>query len=233
MRGNSHVRFLGGLSGRPLQAYPVRHYALGDSTMSTGEFWHVIWTTYGCWKPDDHRGDWTSLGDFYERLVAEFPGVRFSRALPKVWKSTRFLKDHVRLNHRARAQVGSDIRQLSAAGGDQVAGSTPVIGIAVEPTCVQLVVSCDAATSSQRVGRLKSRTATLLSFVPETGAGGKSTWGKGFWYACFMTREPSVALSRLWVLPPEELDTEVPDKQCSVEFHLFTLLFRFRSLLPA
>ena len=29
--------------------------------------------------------------------------------------------------------------------------------------------------------------------------------------------------------PPEELDTEVPDKQCSVEFQLFTSLLRFGS----
>jgi hypothetical protein len=153
--------------------------------MKTGEFWHVVWTTHACWKPDDPRGDWTRLGDFYERLVAEFPGVRFSHALPKVWDSTGLLRNHVSLSDRARLQVGADIRQLSAPGGDRVAGSTPVLGIAVEPTSVQLVVSCDAASLSQRVGRLKSRTATLLSFVPETGAGGKNTWGKGFWYACF------------------------------------------------
>jgi hypothetical protein len=29
--------------------------------------------------------------------------------------------------------------------------------------------------------------------------------------------------------PPDKLDTEVPDKQCSVEFQLFTLLLRFGS----
>lgn len=149
------------------------------------EFWHVVWTTHGCWKPDDERGDWTSLGDFYERLVAEFPDVRFSRPLPKAWKSKAFLNDHVTLSDRARGQVGADIRKLTATRGDRVAGSTPVIGIAVEPNCVQLVISCDAAALSQKVGCLKSRTATLLWFNPEIGIGGRSTWGKGFWYACF------------------------------------------------
>jgi hypothetical protein len=29
--------------------------------------------------------------------------------------------------------------------------------------------------------------------------------------------------------PPEALDAEVPDKQCRVEFHLFTSLLRFGS----
>ena len=28
--------------------------------------------------------------------------------------------------------------------------------------------------------------------------------------------------------PPEELDTQVPDKQCTVEFQLFTSLLRVR-----
>ena len=153
--------------------------------MNSGEFWHVIWTTYGCWKPDDDRGEWSTLGEFYERLASEFSGVRFSHTLPKAWKAKEFLKDHVCLNDRARAQVRADIRRLTATGGDRVAGNTPVIAIAVEPNCVQLVISCRADELSQRVGRLKSRMATLLSFVPENEAGGKSTWGKGFWYAWF------------------------------------------------
>jgi len=29
-----------------------------------------------------------------------------------------------------------------------------------------------------------------------------------------------------WLRPPEELDTQVPDKQCSVGFQLFTSLLR-------
>ena len=153
--------------------------------MNTGEYWHVVWTTQGCWGPYDDRGDWNTLGAFYEKLCMEFQGVKFSRPLPKCWRGMACLTDHVCLSNRARTQVGADIRRLAATGGDRVAGNAPVIGIAVEPTCVQLVFSCDADALSQRVGRLKSRTSTLLSFVPEIGAGGKGTWGKGFWYACF------------------------------------------------
>ena len=153
----------------------------------TKEFSHIVWTTHGCWKPDDQRGDWTQLGDFYNRLLTEFAGVKFSRALPHVWNPQAPLRDHVSLGDKARAQLGADIRKLSVS--DRVAGNMPVVAIAVEPTCVQLVLSCDAASLSQKVGRLKSRTATLLKFNPETGVGGKNTWGKGFWYASFVDQK--------------------------------------------
>ena len=154
-------------------------------TMNSGNFWHVVWTTYGCWRPDDQRGDWTRLGDFYKQLTEEFPEVQLSHPLPKAWKSAGPQKDHVNLSDKARAQVEFDIRKLSAPKGDRVAGNTPVLEIAVQPHCVELIVSCDADALSQKIGRLKSRTATLLSFNPETGIGGKGTWSRGFWYAHF------------------------------------------------
>jgi hypothetical protein len=46
-----------------------------------------------------------------------------------------------------------------------------------------MLLGCPATALHQRVGRLKSWSATPLSFSPGLGVGGRGTWNKGFWWA--------------------------------------------------
>ena len=62
-------------------------------------------------------------------------------------------------------------------------------GVGVQERCVHLVLACPVEKLHQRIGRLKSRSATLLSFEPDAGVGGKGTWGKGFWWAHLPSEE--------------------------------------------
>lgn len=150
-------------------------------------WWHVVWTTYLSWPPSDPRGDWRDLAALYEQLRREGRSVTMSAPLPQRWQDRPAPAGQVVLSSSACDQVAADVRELTAT--DRVAGDTPVCTLAVTPTCVQAVLSCPVADLRRRVGRLKSRTATLLSFRAELGVGGAGTWSRGFWRACLHSED--------------------------------------------
>jgi hypothetical protein len=147
------------------------------------ETWHVIWCTHLVWPPHDRRGDWTNLQQFYSELIATFLDVTVSDELPLKYLKRPAPIGHVLLSDLAQAQVRRDIVELTKPEGDRIAGYTPIWAIAVQSNAIQLVLSCESEKLKQKVGRLKSRLATLLSFNSELNVGGCNTWSRGIWYA--------------------------------------------------
>lgn len=157
----------------------------GAALVSTEcEWWHVVWTTFLVWPPADERGDWRELADLYARIAAVGGTAAPSEPLPVRWLCRPLPTEHVALPAVAVQLVSAAVRELADA--DRIAGNTPMAAIAVTPLWVQAVLSCPAAALGQRVGRLKSRLATLLSFEPALGIGGAGTWGRGFWWAALI-----------------------------------------------
>lgn len=144
------------------------------------QWWHVVWTTALVWSPADARGDWSALSVVYAKVADRRGPVRMSHPLDRVWQA-RLDERAVALSPAARTLVADAIREL--ANDDRVAGDTPIRALSVQPHAVQIVLACPDPLLQQRVGRLKSRSATLLSFDPGAGAGGKGTWSRGFWWA--------------------------------------------------
>lgn len=138
---------------------------------------HVIWTTWGCWRPDEKRGSWRNLGTIYRELLREYPTLKLSSRLPDEWNETPFLPEHVSLSAEECENVTASIQDLARTNGDRVAGNTPIHVVSIEPTCVHLIISCDAEKLIQKLGRLKSRSSSLLHR--------EFTWGAGFWYSEF------------------------------------------------
>lgn len=153
-------------------------------------WWHVVWTTFRAWPPTDERGDWRELAALYARLAETGVAVKVSAPLPQRWQGRPQPPGTVQLPDAAKELVATDLRKLAAS--DRVAGDTPLRTLAVRAESVQVLLSCPPPALHQRVGRLKSRTATLLSFAPGLNCGGYGTWGKGFWWACL---EDEVAVS--------------------------------------
>jgi hypothetical protein len=145
------------------------------------EWWHVIWTTFLAWPPKDSRGDWQDLSDLYAGLVERHGPVAMSDPLPDRWQGRPEPDNAVQLSSFARELLMPSLQDLTQT--DRLAGDTPVRALAVRPRSVQILLACPGDALQQRVGRLKSRSATLLSFDPATGIAGKGTWGKGFWWA--------------------------------------------------
>lgn len=150
-------------------------------------WWHVLWTTSLAWPPRDSRGDWEKLSRFYAGLTEQHGEVEVSSPLPRRWQRRPAPEDAVRLSPSARDALAASIREL--ARSDRVAGDTPIRALAIQPASVQIVLACPSELLHQRVGRLKSRSATELSYAPGAGIGGAGTWGRGFWWARLGTEE--------------------------------------------
>jgi len=138
--------------------------------MSPAPIWHVVWTTWGS------SPDWRVL---QERIEATAAGHGMGDPTLQSEAQTH-ATSAVSLSEAACRQVENDIRRLTSVGADRIAGDTHIFAVAARKSQVQVVLQCEEARLEQVVGRLKSRTATLLSFVPAHGTPGKHTWSKGF-----------------------------------------------------
>lgn len=147
-------------------------------------WWHVVWTTFLAWPPTDERGDWRELANLYARIAGAGGVVTLSEPLPARWQGRPAPTGHVTLPATAVERVTAAVRELAAR--DRIAGGTGVAALSVAPREVQVVLSCPAVTLRQRVGRLKSRSAALLSFELGRSVGGARTWGRGFWWASLL-----------------------------------------------
>jgi len=151
------------------------------------EWWHVVWTTHLAWPPTDARGHGDDLARFYSELEDEHGGVGMSAPLPARWQHRPEPEGAVVLSSFAREIVARSIFELAST--DRVAGETEIRALGVQERSVHLVLACPVEKLHQRIGRLKSRSATLLSFEPDARVGGKGTWGKGFWWAHLRSEE--------------------------------------------
>ena len=144
-------------------------------------FWHVVWWTFLEWPPWDERGSWQDLAEFYRELRKRQPSTELSAHFPENYALRPAHPDRIVLNELARAMVNHDLFKLVYS--DRVAQNTVIHAVSVRPTSVHLVISVEDALLVQKIARLKSRLATLLSFKPEMSVGGQNTWGKGIWKA--------------------------------------------------
>jgi hypothetical protein len=130
--------------------------------------WHVVWTTWGS------RLDWRVLQTELASGAASHDSS--ASATPHQTESSSALT----LDQAACRQIENDIRAMTATGGDRIAGDTQVFAVTAWVSQVQIVLQCEESRLQQVVGRLKSRTATLLSFDPAYCTPGKQTWARGF-----------------------------------------------------
>lgn len=138
-------------------------------------WWHVVWVTFLAWPPTDVRGNGDRLARFYSGLADRHGDIEMSALLPAQWQNKPEPEGAVVLSPLAREAVARSIFEL--ASSDRVAGETEIRVLGVQARSVHVVLACPAEKLHQRVGRIKSRTAA------NAGVGGKSTWGKGFWWA--------------------------------------------------
>ena len=144
------------------------------------QLWHIVWTTFGDWPPDDQRGDWSGLSVFYSPLI-DAGLVVTSRPL-----RARYLAqpcDAIVLSNQDEMQLRAWLLQLTSHDGDRVAGGHQISAAAFHPTQAHMLFRCERDRLSQVVGRIKSRLAALLLFEPRWSKRGRRIWAKGFWAA--------------------------------------------------
>jgi hypothetical protein len=144
-------------------------------------WWHVVWTTFLARSPADVRGDWAELSQAYSDIFRASALVRTSAPLDVRWQGRPEEARALLLSPLAREVAERTIAEL--AESDRVAGDTEIRALAIQPNAVQMVLACRTEVLHQRVGRFKSRSATVLSFDPATNIVGKGTWSREFWWA--------------------------------------------------
>jgi hypothetical protein len=143
---------------------------------------HVIWTTFGEFPVWDKRGNWNDLVAQYRKLSECEIHYQLSRALHARYENKAQEPSIVFLDRPAQEQLKQDLHNLTH-GGDRIVQNLELVVSDISETTVQLLVFSDFASLNQKISRLKSRTATLLSFGFPEACQGKKTWGKGYWRA--------------------------------------------------
>ena len=141
-------------------------------------YWHILWTAYPVPVPNRQRNTIDGLYKFYGVLKTNEIKYEISQPLKAKAYTSKIKPDRPILNPLL---VENDIKRLAIANGDRIAGDLPIISILVMSDRVELLTRFDGDNLLQKIARLKSRSATLLSFSSET-EGGKHTWSKGIWY---------------------------------------------------
>ncbi|MCH8316282.1 MAG: transposase [Planctomycetes bacterium] len=139
---------------------------------------HVVWTTYGTWLPGDARGHWSPLLDFYGRLKRA--GHQLNLADPETHRHARSI-----MKEPAKTLCENDSQIVAGEIGRQLSPGMPgamwnIHAATIEPTHVHLLFGRLRNDIGTVVGRLKSRTSSVLLHQPENG-GRSRIWTAGYW----------------------------------------------------
>ncbi|THF51806.1 hypothetical protein E6C50_08605 [Flavobacterium supellecticarium] len=157
--------------------------------MANHQLFHIIWTVFNAYPVWDKRGNWQKLSATYAELEKHHISYHPYKTLHPEYTNRHSQQEPTLLSEKAIAQLKSDIENLCQDNKDRIIDGLKIKMLRIDPSKVEMLVLSDAAVLAQKIGRLKSRTATLLSFeYPETYVG-KGTWGKGFWYSNILNKE--------------------------------------------
>lgn len=157
--------------------------------MANKQLFHIIWTVFNEYPVWDKRGNWQKLSATYAELEKHHISYHFYKALHPEYTNKHPQQERALLSEKAMAQLKSDIENLCQDNKDRIIDGLKIKMLTIDPSKVEMLVFSDLEVLPQKIGRLKSRTATLLSFeYPETYVG-KGTWGKGFWYSNILNKE--------------------------------------------
>ena len=150
---------------------------------------HIIWTTFETHLPWDKNGNWQKTKDLYMRLKDQGTDFDLLKEFPDEYIGKEPKSGRVRLSEKAKEQLTADIEYLCQPGKDRIVDGLKLESVKVQESHIELIIRCDPASLTQKISRIKSRSATLLSFALPESHSGKNTWGKGIWVAQIFNNE--------------------------------------------
>lgn len=157
--------------------------------MENKQLFHVIWTIFNGYPVWDKRGNWQKLADTYAELEKHDIHYHLYKELKPEYLNKTPKQELSLLHEKAINQLKSDIEKLCKENQDRIVNGLNIKMLKVDTSKVEMLVFSNSNVITQKIARLKSRTATLLSFeYPETYVG-KGTWGKGFWCSNILNKE--------------------------------------------
>lgn len=147
------------------------------------QLFHIIWTTFEEYPIPDSRGNWQKTKDLYSVLEEQQTAFQLSEEFPVEYQNKEPRTNRLILSQKAITQLTKEMTELCQPGKDRIISDLKLEMVYVHETHVELLVYCHPETLKQKISRLKSRSATLLSFDFPESYHGKNTWGKGIWIA--------------------------------------------------
>ena len=160
--------------------------------MSKKQLFHIIWTTFNEYPVWDRNGNWQKLLDAYAELQKQninYINCNLSRELPTEYVNRDSRNDRLLLDEKSMNQLRLDIEKLCQKNKDRIIDGLEIAMLNISESKVEMLVFSDITSITQKISRLKSRTATLLSFEYPDKFVGKGTWGKGFWHSTIFNKE--------------------------------------------
>jgi len=139
---------------------------------------HAIWTTYGTWLPGDARGHWSALFDFYGHVLQRGQQLNPPDATTQTRATSLMREPQKVLNEE-------EIRLVTKTLDDYLAPGMPgetwkINATAIERTHVHLLFGPLNDPIGEVVGRIKSRTSSVLLKLP-VNQGRRRIWTTGYW----------------------------------------------------
>lgn len=154
--------------------------------------WHVIFTTYGFWLPNDPRGSWSDFVGSWELLRFGGPSkVETHRSLACVPHDAS-LRRAAKAALRWPAVHLSGRQALAAAHGFAQAageGGYRIHGCSILPDHVHMVVARHERTAGRLIGHLKGRATQRLAADGLWPPDRRPVWGHGGWNVFLDTPE--------------------------------------------
>ena len=129
--------------------------------------------------PNEQRGNWDGLKIFYQELGKEnhnFTAIFSDRYSDQPQKQNR----EIRLGIDEQKKVEEILRELCQS--DRVAEGTQILALNVTFNKVEMLIRTQEKELTQVVGRLKSRSATIVIWsLGDLNL--KRIWSRGFWIA--------------------------------------------------
>lgn len=153
------------------------------------QLFHVIWTTFEEYPIHDSRGSWQKIKDLYRNLEKQQIAFQLSEEFPAKYLSKEPRASRVILSPKAINQLKKEIEVLCQPGKDRIISGLKLETVCIQETHIELLIYCQPSSLKQKISRLKSRSATFLSFAFPESYFGKNTWGKGIWAAQIFNHE--------------------------------------------
>lgn len=161
----------------------AKHLAVGNFRKNLNnpmkKHFHIIWWTFKTWPVWDERGNWQWLADFYKDLAEQKIETTILKPIANRFKNQD--ENVIIFNDEQKELLADELLKLI--NNDNIAQGLDVQEFAIKDNYVEMLVFATEEEMMQKVARLKSRLATLLSFKFKEVFKGENTWGNGIWKA--------------------------------------------------
>jgi hypothetical protein len=145
------------------------------------KIYHIIWSTFGSYPVWDNRGDWLELKATYGQLVLNEVDFELNKEFTSIYNNKPITNQQIEIDESHFEFLKDELIDLAKIDGDRIAGDLELLYVNINKTFIELIVKEKPSDLKQKLSRLKSRLATLMSFNEPEIFKGKKTWGKGIW----------------------------------------------------